>query len=229
MITTWFRDIKKNLKRRKSFYLVFWGAILSVLFSLIVFLHYSNPIFDKIIGHWLSARMTESSINTFGIISDLGDLKLIVPLSLCLLVYFLLKRKWKNAAGLLFCVYGGGAVSSLLKYYFQRLKADIFHLNVLNGDFGFPSGHTIMAILFYGYLAYLLIISNPDRRWRWIFAGCAGLLSFIIGLSRLLIGVHLPTDVLGGWVIGLIWLLITIALSEKIGKKSNIDTNKVTG
>jgi undecaprenyl-diphosphatase len=229
MKSIWFREISKFPKRKNSFCLVFGGGGLLLLFIFIVFLHYSNPIFDKIVGRWLSSGMTESSINVFGIISDLGDLELIVPITFGLLIYFLLKQQWKKATGLFFCVFGGGAVSSLLKYFFQQPKTDIFHSNVFNGDFGFPSGHTIMAILFYGYLAYLLVNSNLNPRWHWIIAGCAGLLSLLIGLSRLLIGVHLPTDVLSGWVIGLIWLLISIVLSEKIGKKPNIDNDKVTG
>jgi membrane-associated phospholipid phosphatase len=220
MITTWIRDIFEYKKRNNSLRWVILEAILSVIFAYIVFLHYSNLIFDKFIGHWLSSRMSQSSINIFGIISDLGDLKLIVPSTFGLLLYLLWKQKWSYAAGLFFCVFGGGAISSLLKFLFQQPKININHSYIFDGDFGFPSGHTIMGLLFYGYLAYILVNSSQNKKWHWVFMSCAGLIFFLIGLSRLLIGVHLPTDVFGGWAIGLIWLIISIVLSQRIGTKS---------
>ena len=229
MTKPWLRNIFQNQNGNNALRWVLFEAILSVIFVNIVFLHYLNPIFDKFIGHWLSSRMSQSSMNVFGIISDLGDLKLIVPSTLGLLLYLLWKQKWSYAAGLFFCVFGGGAISSLLKFLFQQPKININHSYIFAGDFGFPSGHTIMAILFYGYLTYLLVNSSQNKKWHRVFMSCAGLIFFLIGISRLLIGVHLPTDVFGGWAIGLIWLIISIDLSQRIGTKSYIKSAEGIG
>jgi membrane-associated phospholipid phosphatase len=226
MISTRFRDLLINQKRKNPYYMNFSFVILLLLFLIVVYLHYSLPNYDKSIGHWLSSRMTQSGNIFFGLISDLGDFQLILPFTFALMVYFLWKRNWITTAGLFFCVFGGGLFSNLLKYLFQQPGTDVFHTNVLNGDFGFPSGHTIMGVLFYGYLAYFLAKSPENQKVRWICLGCAGFISFLIGLSRLLIGVHLPTDVLSGWVIGMIWLLISIDFNQRIDNLAEIKLGK---
>lgn len=219
MRTRWFSDLNEY-KNNYMFCWIGFGLVFSVLFSGIVFLHFTVPNFDRQISHWLSSQMTFSSIFIFGIISDFGDLNLIVPLTFGLFVFFLWKREWINAFGLIFCVFIGGIVSSLLKYFFQQPKMNFVQSNVFEIDFGFPSGHTIMAILFYGYLAYLLVNRTQNKKLQWIIMVCAGLISLLVGLSRLLIGVHIPTDVLSGWVFGLTWLIISIGISQKILTKT---------
>lgn len=82
------------------------------------------------------------------------------------------------------------------------------------GGFSFPSGHTTLATLAYGLLAFLLSMSFP--RYRWIFAAAAAVLAFGVGLSRVYLAVHWTTDVAGGWLLGISWLALAAVLVSSI-------------
>jgi undecaprenyl-diphosphatase len=102
---------------------------------------------------------------------------------------------------------GGSLLNILLKHYFQRQRPVLENPLVTLSSFGFPSGHTMGATLFYGLLALLIAHSS---RWAWshrIFAFCsAALLIALVGASRIYLGAHYLTDVLGAIALGLAWL-----------------------
>jgi undecaprenyl-diphosphatase len=102
---------------------------------------------------------------------------------------------------------GGSVLNILLKHYFQRQRPVLENPLVTLSSFGFPSGHTMGATLFYGLLALLIAHSS---RWAWshrIFAFCgAALLIALVGASRIYLGAHYLTDVLGAIALGLAWL-----------------------
>lgn len=86
-------------------------------------------------------------------------------------------------------------------------------------SFSFPSGHSIFAVALYGFLTYIAV--RYARRWRnKIYVACVGLtIIFLIGLSRLYVGVHYFSDVWGGYLIGFMWLIIGVSLSEWMSQK----------
>ena len=112
----------------------------------------------------------------------------------------------------------------MLKDFFMRFRPGIELQLVSENSFSFPSGHAMMAIAFWGALAYLLS-KNFSEQWQKtvvIAGGCA--LIFAISTSRLYLGVHWPTDILGSWILGGAWLAGLIWLSERQFKE--IITNK---
>jgi len=102
---------------------------------------------------------------------------------------------------------GGSFLNILLKHFFQRQRPVLENPLVTLSSFGFPSGHTMGATLFYGLLALLIAHSS---RWAWrhrIFAFCgATLVIALVGVSRIYLGAHYLTDVLGAIALGLAWL-----------------------
>jgi undecaprenyl-diphosphatase len=76
----------------------------------------------------------------------------------------------------------------------------------------FPSGHAIMAVTFYGLLIYILQHNIPVDWMRWIVTALMIALILMIGFSRIYLRVHYASDVLGGFIIGLFWLLISLAV-----------------
>ena len=102
---------------------------------------------------------------------------------------------------------GGSLLNILLKHFFQRHRPVLENPLVTLSSFGFPSGHTMGATLFYGLLALLVAHSTG---WGWshrIFASCcAALLIALVGTSRIYLGAHYLTDVLGALALGLAWL-----------------------
>jgi membrane protein DedA with SNARE-associated domain len=76
--------------------------------------------------------------------------------------------------------------------------------------YAFPSGHTTSSTIGYGLITLLLIRVDPPR--RWLYGACGGLVVIAVGLSRLYLGVHWPSDVLGGWAFGVAWLALAILI-----------------
>jgi undecaprenyl-diphosphatase len=102
---------------------------------------------------------------------------------------------------------GGSLLNILLKHFFQRQRPVLENPIVTLSSFGFPSGHTMGATIFYGLLALLIAHSS---RWAWrhrIFGFCgAALIIVLVGVSRIYLGAHYLTDVLGAIALGLAWL-----------------------
>ena len=104
-------------------------------------------------------------------------------------------------------------VNTILKLLLRRQRPHNLNITTLGvRSYSFPSGHAFGTVIFYGLLAYLdyTILAKP---WSWLVAGSLGLLVFFIGLSRVYLRAHYPSDVVGGWLLGFISLLIIIQLA----------------
>jgi len=109
----------------------------------------------------------------------------------------------------------GRALSEAQKYWVARVRPDLEpHLVVVKTS-SFPSGHATSSMIFYLTVALAL---TPGMRWRWPAAAGAVLLSLLIGISRVMLGVHWPSDVVGGWAFGMLWVLLTLRLAERFVK-----------
>lgn len=118
------------------------------------------------------------------------------------LLYFKLKHKWETLV-LFFGVLGAWLLNSGLKELIKRDRPSAEGWLVEVDSFSFPSGHAMVSILFYGLLAYLLWV-NVRQTWRaaWLIPSVAVLVILCIGLSRIYLGVHYPSDVLAGYTAG---------------------------
>ena len=106
----------------------------------------------------------------------------------------------------------GRALSEAQKYWIARVRPDLEpHLVVVRTS-SFPSGHATSSTIFFLTLALVL---GEGTRWRRPAVSTALLLSFLIGISRVMLGVHWPSDVIGGWAFGLLWVMLTLRLAER--------------
>lgn len=104
----------------------------------------------------------------------------------------------------------GKALTELQKYEFNRLRpAENPHL-VLVHNLSFPSGHSANSMM--TYVALALLLAPPEHRRVWL--GFAVVLAILVGLSRVMLGVHWPSDVIGGWSYGLFWALLIYGISK---------------
>jgi undecaprenyl-diphosphatase len=104
-------------------------------------------------------------------------------------------------------VSSGVALNSLLKFGFARPRPDLVAPAVRVFTPSFPSGHATMSAITYLTLGALLARTNSEISVRIYFMTLAGLLTVLVGLSRIYLGVHYPTDVLAGWCIGTAWAM----------------------
>ena len=124
------------------------------------------------------------------------------------------RRRWLHLAALLAAMVSGVALNLTLKYAFVRPRPEFANAYYHETGFSFPSGHAMLAVVFYGLLAYLLVCTIPRWKWQAIFVLGAATLALLIGFSRLYLGVHYLTDVLGGWAAGSLWLAACITATE---------------
>jgi len=117
------------------------------------------------------------------------------------------------AAALVLIVLIGRGLSEAQKYWIARVRPDLEQHLVVVKTSSFPSGHATSSMIFYLTLALAL---TAETRWHRVAAAGAILLSLLIGVSRVMLGVHWPSDVIGGWAFGMLWVLLTLRLSERL-------------
>lgn len=131
--------------------------------------------------------------------------------SLCLLVGIWCWRKqhWSTLKAFAVVAIGGTLLNLLMKQVFTRDRPDIASLVQGNPrTSSFPSGHAMMSLIVYGFIAYLL--ATRYSRWRWLIIGVLLVLVLGIGLSRVYLGIHWATDVVAGYTAGLTWLFACV-------------------
>ena len=132
-------------------------------------------------------------------ITALGYYWVVVPLSL-----FFRRGHALYAVLLLISSAGAALLATFLKYLFQRPRPELFESDYTASFYSFPSGHATIAVAFYGTLALLIALRLQDwRRWAVLVVGAA--LALLLGLSRLYLGVHYPTDILAGYLAATLW------------------------
>ena len=117
------------------------------------------------------------------------------------------------ALALMLVILVGRGLSEVQKYWIARARPTLEPHLVIVKTSSFPSGHATSSMIFYLALALALV---PEGRWRRPAAGAAILLSLLVGVSRVMLGVHWPSDVIGGWSFGLLWVLLTLRRAEKL-------------
>ena len=106
----------------------------------------------------------------------------------------------------------GRAVSELQKYFIARPRPDLeTHLVVVKTS-SFPSGHANSSMIFFLTLA---LVVSAGTKWQRPAVAAAIVLSLLIGASRVMLGVHWPSDVVGGWALGMLWVLVTLRIAGR--------------
>jgi undecaprenyl-diphosphatase len=137
---------------------------------------------------------------------------LVAACFLCALWLWFVRRGRLGLVLLLIALVGRG-LGEVQKYSIARLRPNLEPHLVLVKTSSFPSGHATSSMIFYLALALAL---TGHTRWRRVAAGGAILLSLLIGTSRVMLGVHWPSDVIGGWAFGMLWVLLTLRPAERL-------------
>ena len=157
---------------------------------------------DQAVYHFFQSLRTPWANQIMVAVTELGDAFVNVSLTGVILVVLLIRRCYRAAGFLLLAMAGGSLGVQALKWLIHLPRpVDIYHGA---SAYGFPSGHTTMSVVLYGFLA-VLMARGLAGAWRWGLVISALLFSFIIAFSRLYLGAHWLSDVLGGFFIGITW------------------------
>jgi undecaprenyl-diphosphatase len=137
--------------------------------------------------------------------------------------FLVLQRKWHLALYLVGAVAGGTVLSSLLKWAFGRPRPDL----VVHGQevytTSFPSGHSMLSAVAFLTLGALLASGQTNLGMRAYLMGLAVFLTVSVGLSRVYLGVHWPTDVVAGWTAGAGWALLCWAVARRLRRRGAVE------
>ncbi|MDI4665738.1 phosphatase PAP2 family protein [Xanthobacter autotrophicus] len=135
----------------------------------------------------------------------MGGTGVLTLLTILVVLFLLMTRKRHSALLVAFSVAGGTALSQLLKWGFDRPRPDFVPHGMSVYSQSFPSGHAMLSAVVYLTLGALLARTQARTRVKVYLLGAAAALTVIVGVSRIYLGVHWPTDVLGGWALGAAW------------------------
>jgi undecaprenyl-diphosphatase len=159
--------------------------------------------------HWLPEAMTD--------FTALGSVPVLLVAATGAIGYLLLGRRFRTALFVLATSAGGIGLGGLLKLIYARPRPDLVPHLVAVSSSSFPSGHATDSAIVYLTLAALLARTVPERPQRLWIIGAAILLTLLIGVSRVYLGVHWPSDVVAGWMIGAAWALACSLAHSRIG------------
>ena len=138
---------------------------------------------------------------------------LVVGVSILLSLYFIYKRYWREFAMVAIGVPGSSALFESLSNFFGRARPPT-QIWIIEKIPGFPSGHALTAIAFFGLMAYLLAPKMPSAFWKIIEVAAALFIIVFIGFSRVFTGGHYLTDILAGYAVGIAWTGMAYTLIE---------------
>ncbi len=165
-----------------------------------------NAIYEAII------KIMNSNITAIMIfVSFLGSAITLITLSLASI--FLVKDK-KYSKLIILNLVLSFILNKILKLIIARPRPPRLRLVIENG-YSFPSGHSMVSFAFYGFLIYLINKNIKNKKIKYPLIVLLSLLILLIGISRIYLGVHYVTDVLGGYIIGLIYLIVFIKVLKK--------------
>jgi undecaprenyl-diphosphatase len=155
---------------------------------------------DPIGPRWVEIMFTD--------LTSLGSTTILTIVTLAVLGYLLMVGK-KGAALMVLCAVGGGTLlNSLLKLFFDRPRPDLVAHIVDVHTASFPSGHAMLSAITYLTLGALLARVQERRRVKIYILTLAVTITIMVGVSRVYLGVHWPTDVLAGWCAGASWAIL---------------------
>lgn len=185
-------------------------SILIVIFVVIAREVFKNQLFvsDFVIYDFLVVHRNSFLTGLFKMITDFGGAIILISITiLCIILVPNKKYKCVIPINLGLIV----LLNILLKNFFERPRPN--HLRIIEETgFSFPSGHSMASMAFYGYLVYLIFKNRKNRKTRNILCIMLGICIFLIGFSRIYLGVHYTSDVIAGFCFSMAYLIFMISI-----------------
>lgn len=182
-----------------------------------------NPLttLDMSIAEWFNMQRTPGLVTTMQFVTDLGSTAWVTVLGTVSALVLCWKRFWYRLLALVLVLPCGMVLNFLLKTAFHRHRPSFEGSLLFFSGYSFPSGHAMAATLLYGLLAVFAIIALET--WRWQVAAVLGAIVMIllVGFSRVYLGAHYLSDVLGAAVAGLAWLALSLTAVDTLRRNRN--------
>lgn len=199
--------------KKKDKYLLIIFFVISLIWTFLVYFNVFNNMDIKIYDFIISFK---SEFNTyfFKIITFLCSIMFIALMCIISILLTLIKKD-KSYLLIILVTLVSSVVNLIIKNIIRRDRPDKINWLITESNFSFPSGHSMMATVFYGFLTYLLYRSKLNKSVKIIILIMMLFLILLIGISRIYLGVHYTSDVIGGFLWGSTLLILIIVLTKK--------------
>jgi membrane-associated phospholipid phosphatase len=206
---------------------VFFVSLLGFVYIVRSVFVLENNAFDQRVFDWLEQYVTPTNNRIMKAVTFLGTHRFLIPANLSLIAWFLFVRRhrWYSIKVPAIAL-SSLLLMSLLKNFFGRERPLIPLLEPARG-LSFPSGHALMSMTFYGMLIYITWHSVKDPRAKWALIVLLFGLILTIGFSRIYLRVHYTTDVLAGFAMGWLWIVMALKLLRIIEKRTKKKLNPI--
>lgn len=210
------RVSKKIIKKEnlKLYFLIGLASLIIFIYFLID-LHYHLAFFnlDAKLNFLASQIDNQVIINISKVITNLFDPLAFIILSLIITTYFIYKKRNREAISYIIITCVAFGLVNLIKILVHRIRPE--NALVSENTFSFPSSHAVMAVIFFGFLVYLIELHTKSKVKKEILSGLALLFVLVVGLTRIILSVHWFSDVLAGFMLGIFLLFSYIILLKK--------------
>ena len=196
------------MKARK--YLVIILSILFIFLTLLIKMDLVSE-FDNFIYNLFTINDTNTLI--FKSITFLGSTLFVILLCIFFFILFKILKK-KQGYILVGVVIISTIFNNIIKLLIRRERPLVLKL-VIEKTFSFPSGHTMASVSLYGILIYLILKSNLNKKLKVILSIMLGIIPLLVGISRIYLGAHFATDIIGGYLLASILLIIETYYIDK--------------
>ena len=177
-------------------------------------------VVDEWLAAWLHRHATPSLTRAMFVVTELAGSATITALTLATAFLLVWMRRWHWLLTLVLVVPGGALLNELLKLTFQRARPKLDNPVLALTGYSFPSGHTMIATLMYGFLAVLIFQAVQRWRWRAFAALVAALVIPLVALSRMYLGAHYLSDTLAAIAAGVIWLVLCLTAVATLRRRA---------
>jgi undecaprenyl-diphosphatase len=172
--------------------------------------------FDDTVIRWMGAHRSPALDSIMVEVTTLGTWTVVAMIVVVAALFLTLSHRKYSAILLIVTTLGGLVLNGVLKLAFNRPRPQMFVPVVQAFSSSFPSGHAMSAAIVYGTVAYLAARLHRRRWARWLVMGFAFVVIVLISFSRMYLGVHYPSDVIAGVLIGLAWASFCMAMLEAV-------------
>ncbi|MBW4591852.1 MAG: phosphatase PAP2 family protein [Brasilonema angustatum HA4187-MV1] len=166
--------------------------------------------FDTTFLLWLHQFANPTLDNLMLFLTNIGNPRTVVTVAVVTVLLLWWRHYREEAKVFVLACLGAFILNTELKLFFSKPRPELWHQLISEKSFSFPSGHALGSMVLYGFIAYLLAIHYPKLS-RVIYC-LAIILIAAIGISRLYLGVHWPTDIIAGYGVGFLWLMTCITM-----------------
>ncbi len=168
----------------------------------------NNPSFDRHVFTSILPYINAANTGMMQVITFFGSAQFLVPANILLILFVLfIKKQQYDALKISAIIIIGTAVLFLLKFLLQRQRPLLPLIAKAHG-YSFPSGHSFSSIVFYGMLAYIGYKNIKNNFLKWSLIVLLFMLAGMVGFSRIYLKLHYASDVIAGFSLGIIWLLL---------------------